>query len=157
MDTFLLDLEESYRKNGLDLKLALDNWKSARFSAEDIRDAIYSDINIKVRHVEAKFLQRCGKEIFEDNKVFASFYDKSYRELERQSEVEKKLATSKLVKLTPEVKKAVRKVNSSTYRNKFGSVEWSIVLVDGQPHLARRDLDDEGREEKLANPEGTQK
>jgi hypothetical protein len=148
MDTFLLDLDESYKEKGLDLKEALDGWKESRFSAEQIQESIQSDINIKVSFVEAKFLQRCGKEIYEDNKIFASFYEKSYRELEKQTEAEKKLASSKIVKFTPEIKKAVKKIGKNTYRNKYGSIEWSIILVDGQPHLARRDFDDEDREKK---------
>lgn len=153
MDTFLLDLEQSYRENGLDLKLALDNWKQARFSAEEIKEAIESDIHANISFVEAKFLQRCGKEIYEDNKIFASFYDKSYRNLEKRNDAEKKLASSRIVKFTPEIKKAVKKIGNNTYRTKYGSVEWSIVLVDGQPHLARRDYDDETEKQKIANPE----
>lgn len=92
-----------------------------------------------------------GKE--RDNEIFASLYGKSsIIEDEKRKEIQKRLASSRIIRFTPEVKREVEKIGQNTYRTKTGSVEWSIVLVDGQPHLARREYDEEEREKK-ANPE----
>ncbi|GEM_PF-6150396 len=88
-----------------------------------------------------------------DNSIFSSLYGDSFLETEKRKEIQRRLASSRLVKLTPDVKKEVEKIGQNTYRTKTGSVEWSIILVDGQPHLARREVDEEGREEKIANPD----
>lgn len=155
MDTFLLELEEIYAELDLNLKEALDAWKNAKFSSDQIKEDVYAKTGVHLTHVEAKFLQRSGKEIFDDNKIFAAFYEQSIKAIDKLTEVERRMARSKIIKLTPEVRKAVERVTPTTYRSKFGSVEWSIVMVDGQPHLARRDTDDS--KERLAIPEDSTK
>ncbi len=153
MDTFLLDLEEIYRVNHFNLKKALDYWKEQKFSAEQIREAIQEDTGLNITRAEAKFLQRIGKEIFEDNKVFARFFEQSTKEIDKQTEIERRMAKSRIIKFTPEVRRMVEKVGKNTFKNRYGSVEWSIILVDGIPHLARKDTPEDERGTKIALPE----
>lgn len=55
--------------------------------------------------------------------------------------------TKRFVKVTPTVRECIEKVGSNKYRTKLGTViEWMIVDVEGVPHLARLEKDDENKE-----------
>jgi hypothetical protein len=153
MDTFLLDLEEEYKASGYNFKTALDTWKESRLSANDIKNIVKEDVGKEISYAQAKFLQRSGKELFEDNKIYSSFMRSTVEAVERQKEVHKRMATVKMIKLTPEVRRAVEKIGNNRFRSRYGSIEWSIVEFEGQPHLARREIADEAREEKVGEKE----
>jgi hypothetical protein len=147
MNNFLVNLTNKYAKQNLDLKKALDIWNSERFSAEDIQNIIHQDIGEEISLVFANFLQRSGKTFFEKDKVCASAL------AAKQEEINSKLANSKLVKVTPEIRAAIEKTGHNKFKSRYGSVEWSIVMIEGQPHLARREQQEMERQEKLADKE----
>ncbi len=73
--------------------------------------------------------------------------------INKQKEIYAKLEQEKTVRLTPDVRTAIEKTGPNRFKSRYGSVEWSIILIEGQPHLARREQQDSERQEKLADKE----
>ena len=147
MNNFLMALTTKYAKQNLDLKKALDIWHSEKLSAENIQNIVHQDIGEQIPLVFANFLQRSGSLFFEKTKLCASALSTKHEE------IASKLASDKLIKVTPEIRAVIEKTGHNKFKSRYGSVEWSIVMIEGQPHLARREQQDMERQEKVADKE----
>ena len=144
MKNFIYDLQERYAKNNLDFSKAILVWKEAKLNSNQIREAIKQDCRVEVTDLQAQDLFHQSSLIKAEKFSFTN---------PQEQKMAERLKTSKLIRFTPTVRASIDKIGPNTYRSKYGQIEWSIQMVDGEPHLARREiLEQETHLEKTASP-----
>lgn len=131
---FLMDLNNRYAKEQLNLMEALRVWKTARLTPTMIRDQVANDVEKRISLAEAKLLYKIGTDVsqgisYEDPYIVAEIKDDEL---------------PNTIKLTASVRNSLEKVGQNLYRTKTASTLWKIdmkILDDGQqiPYLIRVD------------------
>lgn len=147
MKHLINELQEKYAENNLDFSKALKVWGEAKLTPNQIKQAVQQDCNMYITPTQAKELYRysCG------GGKFVVETPKGETVSNKKKELLKKLRKAKYIPFTPAVRACVEKVGSNRFRTKFGSVEWMIKMINGQPHLARIEKDTKDGEKKKAS------
>lgn len=140
MDTLLLDLVTIYNDLGENFRDKLVDWKRTALSSVEIRKEIEKVSGLRITNAEASFLFRSGLNILDNCKDWTKIYRSAQERDIRAEKLIEKMNNSNLIKLTPDVKASLIRLGNNRFVSRYGSVEWSIVMIDGQPHLARKDL-----------------
>jgi len=147
MKHLINEITSKYAENNLDFAKALSVWKEANFTPREIKIAIKEDCSLDVTNLQASEIYRHACEASK----FTVETPKDETVSSKRKQIAEKMKKSKYIRMTPDVRACVEKIGSNRYRSRFGSVEWSIQIIDGEPHLARRDTDEDGRSEKLGD------
>lgn len=145
MSNLYKELKKSYYINNLDFDKAVDVWMDNNLSIQDVQTIIHEDCGRTVTANDIEELVRYSS--IESFKKTASPQELNAIEM---------LQTQRFIKLTPAVKSLVFGAHSN-FKSRFGkaNVEWSIVMIDNVPHLARKDLSTS--ENKYSNNDGLER
>lgn len=147
MKHLINEITERYAENNLDFSKALDVWREANLTPRDIKQAIKEDCSFDITNLQAGEIYRYACEASK----FMVETPKNETVSSKRKQIAEKMKKSKYIRMTPDVRACVEKIGSNRYRSRFGAIEWSIQMIDGEPHLARRDTDEDGRSEKLGD------
>ena len=138
LNALIPNLASKYASQGVDIKIALEAWKEAKLSPEQIREQVMEDIREKVSAEDGHILFNASR----NKEMVQAEYD-AYN----------KYANARYIKVTPAVKSALEKVDNNLYRLKTAGVDitWSIEMKEGKPWLKRMStrLPDSIEEESL--------
>jgi hypothetical protein len=133
---FLLDLNQRYRKQGMDLMKALRVWGENNLTVTDVQELVKGDVHTNLCPREAAYLLSLAKKMAYQSE---DLYSERIADTERAYSY---LNSKRVIPLTPYVKRLVDKVSSTHYQSKVGGVMWKIIVDNDQLHLAR--IEEEG-------------
>lgn len=145
MSNLYKEIKKSYYINNLDFDKAVDVWMDNNLSIQDVQTIIHEDCGRTVTANDVEELVRYSS--IESFKKTASPQELNAIEM---------LQTQRVVKLTPAVRNLVFG-STNNFKSRFAkaSVEWSIIMIDNVPHLARKDLSTS--ENKYSNNDGLER
>jgi len=115
-------LNIKYASEGLDLLKAVRTWKDLKFSSDDIRNQVLSDIGMHLADGSAQELYHLGAAMKCD-------YDSINKPYEVGKGREKLLPDNiknKSVKLSPAIKMSMERVGQNLYRDKKAKTYWTM-------------------------------
>lgn len=120
-------LNSQYTKEGLDFMKAIRVWKKARFSSEDIKTQVATDVGSRISSIEAKELQHLGAVAEHDYNAIAQQFEVS----EGRSDLIPENIKENKIKLSPGTKQSMEKIGQNLYRHKTAGTYWTLKEKQG--------------------------